>query len=142
MVATYGRHRCRTIAGLDRGAEDEGVRTLTLAVCAVLLLAGCGSAAEAPGSGTPTPAPASSTSSAPGAGVEVVTVRGTVSDGVEAGCLLLTPDGGGDRPLLLLGNTEGLKAGDTVEVRGAPLADVMTSCQQGDPFDVQSVARP
>ena len=97
--------------------------------------------------GTPGPATASVTSislstqsSATGA---EVTLRGTVRQGVEASCLLLADD---DGTVLanLLGNdtselTSALTAGAKVEVTGSFLEGVMTTCQQGPPFQVTAV---
>ena len=65
-----------------------------------------------------------------------VTVSGTVSDGVEAGCLVLTTD---DGTYTLIGQTRGLTAGRQVTLRGVPAPDVLTTCQQGTPFRVLEV---
>ena len=127
-------------------------RTVLLG-CLLLATAGCGTAGDTPGGGSSsaTPPPASSTASTstptesltedltvtspPGRG-RVVTVRGTVADGVEAGCLTLTEAEGS---WLLVGQTAGLKAGDTVTVRGAVMEDLATTCQQGQPLWVDEV---
>jgi hypothetical protein len=62
-----------------------------------------------------------------------------VSEGVEAGCLLFTPnDPARGASWLLGGNTRGIRPGDTVTVRGALVPDLMTTCQQGTPFRVES----
>jgi hypothetical protein len=71
---------------------------------------------------------------------DAVTVRvvGTVSAGVEAGCLLLASGGtvyqllGGVRPAV----------GDRVEVVGTLSKDVLTTCQQGIPLQVVSINPP
>jgi len=68
-----------------------------------------------------------------------VTARGTVSRGVEAGCLVFTPENASDGPWLLIGNTDGLSDGDTVTVRGSHRNDVATTCMQGMPFEVDQV---
>jgi hypothetical protein len=60
-----------------------------------------------------------------------------VVTGVEAGCLLLRT-GTGD--YLLLGEAaDDLGAGQTVTVRGQIRPDLMTTCQQGTPFEVSEV---
>ncbi len=118
----------------------------------LLATAGCGTAGDTPGDGSnPGTRPASSTesrstptdsftedltvTSPPGRG-RVITVRGTVADGVEVGCLTLTEAEGS---WLLVGQTSGLKAGDTVTLRGAVMDDLATTCQQGQPLWVDEV---
>lgn len=66
------------------------------------------------------------------------TLTGTVSEGVEQGCLLL-PAGGTGQPWLLVGTVAGIGAGDTVTVVGHAQPDLATSCQQGVPFVVEKV---
>jgi hypothetical protein len=69
----------------------------------------------------------------------VRTLSGTVSDGVEAGCLVLTTDEG---LFQLLGpGRAGLRAGMRVAVDGAVKSDLATTCQQGMPFVVSSYRR-
>lgn len=114
-----------------------------LAMGVVLVVAGCGSSGgDQTGSPTATVSVPSSTftedltvTSSPSRG-RVVTVRGTVADGVEAGCLTLTEAEG---LWLLVGETAGLRAGDTVTVRGAVMDDLATTCQQGQPLWVDEV---
>lgn len=60
-------------------------------------------------------------------------LTGTVTAGVEPGCLLL------DGYLLVGGPREQLRAGTRVTVTGQVQADLMTTCQQGTPFRVKSV---
>ncbi|WP_457256356.1 hypothetical protein [Pedococcus sp. P5_B7] len=126
---------------------------MVLLGCLLLATAGCGAAGDTPGRGasptTPPPASSSSPTSTPtdsftedltptspsGRG-RVVTVRGTIADGAEAGCLTLTEAEGS---WLLVGQTSGLKAGDTVTVRGAVMEDLVTTCQQGQPLWVDEV---
>lgn len=62
-----------------------------------------------------------------------MTLTGTVEAGVEAGCLLL----GGY--LLLDGDRSLVRAGARLTVTGWPEPEVMTTCQQGTPFRVESV---
>ena len=74
--------------------------------------------------------------SAPGRG-PLTTLRGTVSPGVEVGCLLLSTDRG---VFQLLGPARAqLRPGMTVEVDGAPDDQLSTTCQQGTPFLVTAV---
>ncbi|HUQ60003.1 hypothetical protein [Lentzea sp.] len=69
----------------------------------------------------------------------VTTVRGTVSAGVESGCLILTTDG---EQYLLLGADPAIAvAGAVVEVSGRADPGAMTTCQQGTPFHVTRTQR-
>ncbi|MGZ4634639.1 hypothetical protein [Oryzihumus sp.] len=65
-----------------------------------------------------------------------IRVVGTVTAGVEAGCLTLSS--GGTEYLLLGGRSE-LHSGDRVEVEGVLQPDLLTTCQQGTPLVVQRV---
>ncbi|HKE99060.1 MAG TPA: hypothetical protein VKG45_09040 [Actinomycetes bacterium] len=81
-------------------------------------------AGGAPGKGTPP------------AGGQPLRLVGTVSAGVEPGCMLL---GAAGRTWLLLGGDRSLlRPGRRVEVTGEPVANIMTTCQQGRPFRVRS----
>jgi hypothetical protein len=55
---------------------------------------------------------------------------------VEAGCLTITDARG---TWTLVGATAGLKAGDTVTVRGTVREDLATTCQQGPALWVDEV---
>ncbi|HEX7305346.1 hypothetical protein [Lentzea sp.] len=67
------------------------------------------------------------------------TVRGTVSGGVESGCLILTT---GTESYLLLGADPAIAvAGAEVEVSGRADPGAMTTCQQGTPFHVTRTER-
>lgn len=119
------------------------VRTSVVAsALGALLAAGCGSPAEQPPGGPQSPSTTSPASPTSAAGESpsgpVKTLRGTVEEGVEAGCLVLNTDGGA---YLLLGGEQqaALKPGAKVEVTGRIAADVASFCQQGAPFVVQSV---
>jgi hypothetical protein len=115
---------------------------------AVAGLAGCGSTAEpvtgplpsiapsVPPSAGPSIPPSVSPSGLLASGV-LVTLHGTVKDGVEPGCTLLTT--ASDTYLLLGGDKAALKTGATVTVYGTPAPDLMTTCQQGTPFRVTRV---
>ncbi|WP_234361995.1 hypothetical protein [Plantactinospora sp. BB1] len=63
------------------------------------------------------------------------TLSGTVRAGVEPNCLLL------DNYLLVGGPRDVIAAGARVTVVGEVRADLMTTCQQGIPFQVQSATR-
>jgi hypothetical protein len=60
------------------------------------------------------------------------TLTGTVTAGVEANCLLL------DGYLLIGGDPAVVRAGARVIVHGRVDRDLMTTCQQGTPFVVDS----
>ncbi|WP_319463810.1 hypothetical protein [Micromonospora sp. RTP1Z1] len=81
----------------------------------------------------PTKRPPNGPSLPPGPGGDTLT--GTVSQGVEPNCLLL------DGYLLVGGPRDVLRPGATVTVTGRSQPDMMTTCQQGTPFVVES-ARP
>jgi hypothetical protein len=151
------------LAGEAWSGDDGWVtpaRPLLLgALAGLALLTACGSA-DAPGAGTggsttppraTTTSPSTSPSTSPledlplpsgstaGRGV-LLTVQGTVTEGVEAGCLLFTTEPpAADGPWVLVGNTEDLEPGMTVTLRGSRRDDVMTTCQQGLPFQVEAV---
>ena len=72
---------------------------------------------------------ASAVAPKPPGGVVVVTVAGTVTEGVESGCKML-------QKYVLLGAD--VSAGDRVRVTGQ-VVDVATTCQQGIPLQVTSV---
>lgn len=116
-----------------------------LVVGLLLALAACGSGtgsapggSDSGGGSTTTPAttPVEDLTLTPSSTAPPVTLSGTVSDGVEAGCLVLTTD---DGAYTLIGQTRGLVAGAQVTVRGVPAPDVLTTCQQGTVFRVLEV---
>lgn len=119
--------------------SNRGLRWVV--VLSAALLVSCAD----PGPGSP-PGPVDPTTSAqPTTSAEFPTttpgeqtVAGTVAEGVEAGCLLLTtPDG--RRYLLLGGDRDVLTSSAEVVVRGHPQPGVATTCQQGIPFAVTDV---
>lgn len=112
-----------------------------------LLLAACASSGppqqSAPSSAPVTSAPVASSattesgSAAPGG--SVTTLQGTVTQGVESGCVVLVDASGA-----VLANLQGwdLQAhpfDSQVEVTGAFEPDMMTTCQQGTPFEASTV---
>jgi hypothetical protein len=66
------------------------------------------------------------------------TLRGTVAEGVEARCVVLIDESGA-----VLANLQGLDLaahplGSLVQVTGIFMPDLMTTCQQGTPFEVRT----
>jgi hypothetical protein len=76
------------------------------------------------------------TTKAPPAGE--LTVTGTVSEGVEAGCWLLDAEGG-RRYLLVGGDRAELRAGSRVAVTGRVDRGLLSTCQQGEPLVVSAI---
>ncbi|RIV39482.1 hypothetical protein [Micromonospora radicis] len=68
-------------------------------------------------------------------GTSELTLTGRIEAGVEPGCLLL------DGYLLLGGPRDVLTAGATVTVTGRPAPGMLTTCQQGTPFQVSTAKR-
>ena len=148
--------------------HNPGLVVASLAV-AGLLLGACGGAPSAPvpagssapadpASGAPTtapPAPATPTAppppatevnpgeppqqpdnKAPGSGKPAapMTLTGVVTSGVEPGCILLNGF------LLIGGPRETLRAGAKVTVTGRIQVGLLSTCQQGTPFVVETAA--
>lgn len=90
-------------------------------------------AAVPPTTVSPTRRPPTRPGTPPPAGT--TTLTGTISSGVEPGCLLL------DNHLLVGGPRDVLRAGAKVIVTGRVQADLITTCQQGTPFLVET-AKP
>jgi len=66
-----------------------------------------------------------------------VTLTGQPEEGVESGCIVLRA---GDKLYQLIGgDRRTLMSGRPVTVRGKPNPDLMTTCQQGVPFEVSDV---
>lgn len=84
-----------------------------------------------PSAGQPTEWPPGGPGKSPAPGGASLT--GTITSGVEPGCLLL----GGY--LLVGGPRDQLRAGGKVTVTGKVQPDLMTTCQQGTPFLVETV---
>ncbi len=136
---------------VERGGRRIAPPALVMA-CGLLLVAGCASggspqsstssaAGTAPTSSVGASAsvavpPPSGTGSGPGA---VATLRGTVTEGVESACVVLVDASGA-----VLANLQGwdLTAHplqSEVEVTGTFEPDLMTTCQQGTPFEAITV---
>ena len=116
-------------------------RALTGLLLAGLLVAACaepdGNDSGAGGGATtvPTTLPGTGTGQTPPA--DEVTVTGTVIEGVEPNCLLLT--GGGRTYLLVGGDRAELRAGARVAVTGRVDRGLLSTCQQGEPLVVASI---
>ena len=68
------------------------------------------------------------------------TLRGTPSEGVESGCVILLADDGKGY-LLLGGDRAMITSGARIEVSVLIQPDLMTTCQQGIPAVVQTVRK-
>jgi hypothetical protein len=129
-----------------------GMRIVSAVVVATLVaaLSGCGGAADnenaapydsggsvsnsaLPPSGRvfPTPTPSQKYQSGE------VTISGRPEEGVEGNCLVMRS--GETLYLLLGGNRQLLQSGRPVTVTGRPNPGLMTTCQQGTPFEVSDV---
>lgn len=125
----------------------SSVRVLAFAAAltaVTVALGGCASPDEVAGgrptpSAAPTPVDPSLDPSVKSPEGTPTTVTGVLSEGVEAGCVLLEAQG---RTLLLLGLPRDSAAiGSRVQVRGRLIRDVATTCQQGIPLQVSSIRR-
>lgn len=135
-------------------------RAALAGLVAGVLLAGC-AGDEAGGDGEPTPSPSSPAALSPSPPSPVLptlpepptvppvspppptersgeqTLTGELVSGVEPGCLLLETDSG---QYLLFGEAaDQLRAGGTVTLRGRVHHNMMSTCQQGTPFEVTEV---
>ncbi len=129
-------------------------RALVLAgLAAVLAVGGCATPANGPAAGPETSQPQPSatvsptlptvegtTTLDPSLSVGATTLKGTVAEGVEAGCVVLNADNGAVY-LLLGGDPPVIVAGARVEVQAVIQTDLVTTCQQGTPATVQSARR-
>jgi hypothetical protein len=137
--------------------QSRLIAVLAAAALAGGVLAGCAQDGEngaAPGgsvSATPSsPGPSNLSPSGPlspsggpiGGGKSAngeMTLTGDLEEGVEAGCTLLRA---GTQTYLLLGaDREVIRQGGRVTVRGKPQPGLMTTCQQGTPFQVSDIRR-
>ncbi|GGN86877.1 hypothetical protein GCM10010112_68910 [Actinoplanes lobatus] len=117
-------------------------KTVVPAALLLALSAGCANnTAPIDAGGAPEPAPVTSSAAAPSAPAGSTTLTGTVTAGVEPNCLLLK-DGTGDH-LLVFGDQKTqatVQVGAEVTVVGKADPGMMTTCMQGEPFLVSSVA--
>jgi hypothetical protein len=134
--------------GMRRVLSAAASGTVATVVC--LLLAACGGDGGEPGGGASagasassppvslsparrTPPPFATPPASPDGGAGTVTVSGTVEAGVEPNCLVL------NGYLLVGGRDEGVRAGARVTVTGQARPDLVTTCQQGTPLQVETV---
>jgi|SRR5688572_22046227 len=127
---------------------------LLAAVLAGGVLAGCGGAGTGdPGGSAQTGEPTVTDSSPllppsvrvsptpdPGGGKATaaeITITGVAEEGVESGCIVMRS--GETMYNLLGGDRSTLMSGRTVVVRGKAVPGLMTTCQQGTPFQVSEV---
>jgi hypothetical protein len=125
-------------------------------VLGVLLFAGCGQvpSTSQPGGNVSTPSPSGTQPASPtprpsrpptipptkGPQPGEETIRGEVAKGVEAGCMMLKTDNGRAYLLIFDGSTL-ITEGARLEAVGRPNPDLMTTCQQGIPFQVSRLRR-
>lgn len=138
-----------------------------LAVVTVAGVAACGAAAPGPSgteppAGTPAPTPTGTPAATPTPPLTVdptvpprvrsprpgkpsatgeIVITGHVTDGVEAGCRIIRTLAGPTYSLLLTPDLQRQieRATDPVTLRGRLRPGLMTSCQQGTPFEVTAV---
>ena len=70
-----------------------------------------------------------------------LTLVGTVEDGVEASCLILTDESTGHRYNVTDGDPAIVKVGARVKVTGVIRTDLMSHCQQGPIFQVLTATK-
>jgi hypothetical protein len=125
------------------------LRLLGGCLLAGLLVAGCaepdgGDGGAGQGGAATTTVPATTPTTAPGKPTEPtrsggpVTVTGTVTKGVEPGCLLLAAEDGGQF-LLVGGERAELRPGRRLAVTGQVDRGLLSTCQQGEPLVVAAI---
>lgn len=110
------------------------------AALAAAVLGGCASPDSSEPVTAPPPsivAPASAAPSSPSSAGGLLALHGTIQEGVEANCVLLVTDS--KTYLLIGGDRSALNSGAKLTVYGTPEPGLMTTCQQGTPFVVESV---
>jgi hypothetical protein len=129
--------------GMNRTRLLRGLAGCLLAGLLVAACAGSGGDGGA-GQGGATTVPAPTPTTGPGeptgptrAGGPV-TVTGTVTEGVEPGCLLLKATDGGQY-LLVGGERAELRPGRRLAVTGRVDHGLLSTCQQGEPLVVASI---
>lgn len=131
---------------------------LAAALGLALVLSACGSSSEPPGDPGPTTPPTAPTSApartpdptptspdvstpAPGKPQEV-TVIGTLEDGVETGCFVLTDEESGEVYSVTHDDMSEIGPGTRVKVTGHVDPNMMSYCQQGQILVVERVTDP
>jgi hypothetical protein len=139
---------------VERVMAPRSAHLVAVAAVAAVLASALGGCAASPASPSASASPSSpSSQSSPSlsavpslapslapsrpAAASGMSISGEVVEGVEAGCLLLkTPD---TLYLLVGGDRAALQVGKRVTVVGTPQPGLMSTCQQGTPFQVVSV---
>jgi hypothetical protein len=134
---------------MNRMNRTRLLRLLAGCLLAGLVAAGCADSGGDDGAGqggaattAPSTAPSTAPTTMPAEPTRSggpVTVVGTVSEGVEPGCLLLDAEGGGSF-LLVGGERAELQPGRRVAVTGRVDRSLLSTCQQGEPLVVASIA--
>ena len=91
------------------------------------------SAGSSPGLSTAASQPVTGSA---GVGGTETKLTGTINEGVESGCLVLTDPSGAVLANLIGVDKSTAPIGSVVDVTGKFQADLMTTCQQGVPFEV------
>jgi hypothetical protein len=131
---------------MNRMNRTRLLRRLAGCLLAGLLVAACADSGGdgGAGQGGATTMPATAPTTAPGGRTEPtrtggpVTVTGTVTEGVEPGCLLLKAADGGQY-LLVGGERAELRPGRRLAVTGRVDHGLLSTCQQGEPLVVASI---
>jgi hypothetical protein len=131
---------------MNRMNRTRLLRRLAGCLLAGLLVAACADSGGdgGAGQGGATTVPATAPTTAPGGRTEPtrtggpVTVTGTVTEGVEPGCLLLKATDGGQY-LLVGGDRAELRPGRRLAVTGRVDRGLLSTCQQGEPLVVASI---
>jgi hypothetical protein len=127
---------------MNRMNRTRLLRRLAGCLLAGLLVAACAGSGGDEGAGqggaTTAPAPTPTTRAEPTRTGGPVTVSGTVTEGVEPGCLLLEAEGGGQF-LLVGGERAELRPGRRLAVTGRVDRGLLSTCQQGEPLVVASI---
>jgi hypothetical protein len=132
---------------MNRMNRTRLLRRLAGCLLAGLLVAACADSGGdgGAGQGGATTVPATAPTTAPGGRTEPtrtggpVTVTGTVTEGVEPGCLLLKAADGGQY-LLVGGERAELRPGRRLAVTGRVDRGLLSTCQQGEPLVVASIS--
>jgi hypothetical protein len=131
--------------GMNRTRLLRRLAGCLLAGLLVAACAGSGGGGQGAGQGGATTVPAPTPTTAPGGPTGPtrsggpVTVTGTVTEGVEPGCLLLKAAGG--RQYLLVGGERAeLRPGRRLAVTGRVDRGLLSTCQQGEPLVVASIS--
>jgi hypothetical protein len=127
-----------SVAGCAGAGDGSGARSSQAPVQPSDLPGGSVSTSPSPGAGLPPSGRPFGPSNPPSKYDEgELTLTGRPEEGVESGCTVMRS---GDKLYLLLGGDRTLlQSGRTVVVRGRPNPGLLTTCQQGIPFNVTEV---